>query len=82
LKANDCHGGGVLSEKDEAIIHAIKQKPISKPGGQRYSKWQKLIGLGALNISKKCHTFIASNIMPLPSVTSLQKTIGVVMKQV
>lgn len=50
--------------------------------GRRYSSQSLCLGIGALNVSRKCHEFIRANIMPLPSVTTLRQLTSACMEKV
>lgn len=58
--------------QDHPVVSAIMRNTSKSPHGRRYNDHDMLLGIGALNIGKKCHTFINNNIMPLPSPSTIQ----------
>jgi len=67
---------------DHPVISSIKRNSFKSPYGRRYSNFETLIGIGALNIGRKCHRFINNNIMPLPSISTIKNLSSTFMEKV
>lgn len=67
---------------ENAVIRSIKKNHGVKPQGRRYNDFELSIGIGALNVNKKCHNFIDKNIMALPNVATIKKATSMLMQKV
>jgi hypothetical protein len=71
-----------MPPKWENVIKCIKRNgPVNKRG-RRYNSFETSIGIKAWNISRKCHSFINQNLMPIPSLQNLRRLTSTLLENV